>query len=117
MMNLDIQEITLQVGKYQAQAIMNHEMIPVANLEHYVERTWENVHMRILAHVAQEDLIVIKYPANWKEALKERWFTQRLLKKYPVKYIQYDAKCLYPSISLPDRQPVIKFFKTNLGGN
>jgi hypothetical protein len=41
----------------------------------------------------------IKYPANWKEAFKERWFPKWMLERYPVRYTVFivDAKILYPN--------------------
>ncbi|HEY9661964.1 MAG TPA: hypothetical protein V6C65_26205 [Allocoleopsis sp.] len=39
------------------------------------------------------------YPANWKEAFKERWFPSWLLKKYPVQYTyqRFERKVVFPN--------------------
>lgn len=47
---------------------------------------------------------VVEYPADWKEAFKERWFPKWLLQKFPVKYEVYDVKVLYPSIHIPEHE-------------
>jgi len=39
---------------------------------------------------------VIKYPENWKEALKERWFPEWMKKKYPVRYKKFDVRVCFP---------------------
>lgn len=46
----------------------------------------------------------IKHPANWWEAVKERFLPDKLKKKYPVKYTVYDinVRTFYPKTSLPD---------------
>ena len=53
----------------------------------------------------------IKYPSDWKEAFKERWFPKRLLKKYPVKYnlTIIDVKAIYPTlkVKIPDHQRIL----------
>lgn len=42
-----------------------------------------------------------KYPSNWKEALKERFFPKWLLLKFPVKYTNQTLELLelYPKLS------------------
>jgi hypothetical protein len=41
---------------------------------------------------------IAKYPSNWIQAFKERWFPKWLEKKYPVKYTskRSDFTVLYP---------------------
>jgi len=41
----------------------------------------------------------IKYPINWIESFKERWFTKYMLKKWPVKYKSHIIKfsAIYPN--------------------
>lgn len=40
----------------------------------------------------------IKYPLDWREAFKERWFPALLLRRWPVQYKCHviDVKTLYP---------------------
>ena len=38
-----------------------------------------------------ESNIEIKYPETWWDAFKERWLPNFLLKRYPVKYIEFDT--------------------------
>jgi hypothetical protein len=66
-----------------------------------------------------EIITEIKYPANWKEAIKEAfqdWMGRRytglycwLTKRYPVKHKRYDVTVFYPRISLPDEENVVGF--------
>ena len=41
----------------------------------------------------------IRYPKDWKEAFKERWFPKFLLNRWPVKYSVYEISTavLYPN--------------------
>lgn len=41
---------------------------------------------------------IIRYPENWIEAIKERWFPAWLKKRRPVKYKEYDALIIFPDL-------------------
>ena len=45
----------------------------------------------------------ICYPADWWEALKERWFPGWLLCRFPVRKIEhhYDARFVFPDMQFP----------------
>lgn len=44
----------------------------------------------------------IKYPANWHEAIKERFFPLWLLRYFPVKYKIFNVNAFYPEYKHPD---------------
>ena len=48
------------------------------------------------------DEVTAKYPADWKEAVKERFFPPFLLKRYPVKYttLKLEAVAYYPKVAM-----------------
>lgn len=56
---------------------------------------------------------VIRYPATWRDAVKERFAPAWFLDRYPVRFTVVEASLeeLYPDIepALPDRNPVMKF--------
>jgi hypothetical protein len=56
------------------------------------------------------------YPANWWQAVKERWMPAWAKKRWPVKYrkIVLTAMELYPKVSLPGRKPVVVITKSDL---
>lgn len=60
----------------------------------------------------QLEHVVIKYPINWIQAFKERWFPMWLLRKFPVKYKVYDVdfRVTYPkyNVALPNENKVYK---------
>jgi hypothetical protein len=41
---------------------------------------------RLTWDLACRDLMELKWPSDWKQAFKERWFPGWLLKRYPVRY-------------------------------
>lgn len=62
----------------------------------------------------QHQHIEIKYPRDWWQAFKERWFSKRMLERWPVEYKMHniDVKTLYPNYrpSIPDQEYRIRLF-------
>jgi hypothetical protein len=74
----------------------------------------ERAMYEIRVSLASEQLKEYRYPSDWKQAFKERWFPKWLLKKYPVKYDVLIPKALYPDISLKNRP---SFFRVDKSTN
>ena len=57
--------------------------------------------------------VEVKWPADWWQALKERWFPAWALRRWPVTYRRekLEAVALYPKISLPEHGPVLQITK------
>jgi hypothetical protein len=57
--------------------------------------------------------IDIKYPRDWLEALKERWFPKYILERWPVCYTRVHKKLveqeLYPELHNKQHQADIKY--------
>lgn len=53
---------------------------------------------QITTMVAGERVKEIKYPMDWWQAFKERWFPKFLLKRFPVDYRIWKIDFLYPEI-------------------
>lgn len=60
---------------------------------------------------------VIRYPATWRDAFKQRWLPKWLLARFPVVYREHEItlKTLYPHfrISLPRETHVLKYHVIN----
>ena len=80
---------------------------------------------RLTAVLAGEHVRVleVQYPADWKQAIKERFLPRFLRKRWPVHYVKvgWDIRVAYPEISLPnephtilDAVPVREFSVANL---
>jgi hypothetical protein len=57
----------------------------------------------------------VRYPADWWQAVKERWFPAWAKRKWPVKYTSWklEIKATYPDFrpALPDNQVVYRVVK------
>jgi hypothetical protein len=56
--------------------------------------------MQITTMVAGERVKEIKYPLDWWQAFKERWFPKLFLRRWPVKYHTWKVDFLYPDLEM-----------------
>ena len=67
---------------------------------------------QLLLHVAGEQIKIIKYPADWWQSFKERWYPNWAKKRWPVCYTVFDIEILYPKIDIrKDAHPRLAIFK------
>ena len=61
----------------------------------------------------QVDGGTVRYPADWWQAVRERFLPARWLKRHPVKYItgELRAEVIYPRLAAPKEQTVIRLYK------
>jgi hypothetical protein len=76
---------------------------------------------RITGYVWSQDAgkkEVFKYPADWWQALKERWFPRWLLKRFPVVYTykEFIVKATYPDLVVQNHEPVLRLLSTTYDG-
>lgn len=52
----------------------------------------------------------VRFPADWWEAFKNRWFTPRMLKRWPVKFseVTLEANAYHPSVAIPDHATFVE---------
>ncbi len=84
------------------------------NWNHYVDRWVAQLKTYIwAADVGRHEISV---PSNWWEAFKERWFSDWLLKKYPVEYTVhiFDVKRTFPdfNVVIPGHEYKLRVFKS-----
>lgn len=63
--------------------------------------------VRMVVNLPVQKLPEIRYPASWREALKERFAPAWVLKRWPVRYIVWDVKVVYQDIALPKNRHFI----------
>ena len=76
--------------------------------QQFMFQNWvTSVEMRILGKQIED--IRVEWPADWWEALKERFAPEWFKARWPVYWERrrLQAPALYPSLPLPDRDPVI----------
>lgn len=78
----------------------------------YFDELSKDIIYRTKVFIWQQELDkkTIKYPKDWWEAFKERWFPRWLKKRYPIKcqYYVFEPKYYFPKLTLPDEDHVFK---------
>lgn len=112
---LPYEKITLQVHTFTENHHMDKDAMRFSNIgiQRFEDDIFRRTVLKFEARVAGRDITtVVKYPADWKQAFKERWYPEWLLAKYPVQYTVYDARVLYPSMYIPEHQPYVQLMQS-----
>jgi len=107
----------LRIALYQA---VSPELLG-AVVESSLHTSWftNDVVYRVRGYVwaEQVDKITISYPADWWQAVKERFAPERFKRRWPVVYWHYDldVKVAYPDYKpvVPDHKPVWKVLRND----
>ena len=82
----------------------------------------EMIRIRAEGYVWSQDagkVVKFKYPADWWQAFKERWFSKWLLSRYPVVYThkEFRVKATYPDLTVQSHEPVMRLIETTYTDN
>lgn len=123
-------EAILKRFKFVATRHINSEGLKNYLFEAVQDFDTDDIVLRLFYRPFGEIITEIKYPANWKEAIKEalynwinklykKWYCERskrplsylvLIDTYrAVKYKRYDVAVYYPRITLPNEERVTTF--------
>jgi hypothetical protein len=107
----DVKTINLFVEQYHHATLIDwpfaekpkFEMNQYNHLAHYAD---------IALHALQDVLVqrecMAEYPADWIEALKERFAPAWFLRRWPVRKARIDMQVLYPRIAFPRERHTVK---------
>jgi hypothetical protein len=114
---VDLEKIKFAVLAYVSKELAEEFAIaPTAKITDHLNWFSEQIVLQIRQDVfgKQVDIVEIRYPADWWQAFKERWFPKWLLKRYPViETIEtIDIKALYPTINIPNHRAIINVWET-----
>jgi hypothetical protein len=107
-----IVEVELEKVKCILEAVVPQYCLMDQQIEVSVVERWakEEIMTRITGYVWGEYMgrETIRYPADWWQGVKERWFPGWVRRHWPVRYTEHviDFKAMYPDlrISLPDEE-------------
>lgn len=74
---------------------------------------------RIRGYVWSQDAgkkVEFKYPVDWWQAFKERFFKGWLLERYPVKYTHkfFEVKATYPGLVIKGNDPILRLIQYDI---
>jgi len=111
---LDIKDVILQKLDYAISTRIDLDHMYYGNINskaYIVDAICNDMMLQINGFVWGEKgvkLKVIEHPKDWKEAFKERWFPNFLLKRFPVIYTTHEISfdLMYPNFkpNIPDEK-------------
>ena len=113
-------EAVLYRLKVRVKAMVTKEFL----LDSYVtveKMLTDNFKVQLTAYLwgETETVQTVRYPKNWKEAFKERWFPSWLLRLSPIEFteIVIEAKVMYPDlkVSMPREKHMVKITQREEG--
>ena len=100
-----VETITLTAGQL-CNAQMADEWIfaeaPEIRAEYIIETS--RIMLHSLVRYAEQKCKPVTYPADWWQAVKQRFAPAWCLKRWPVKVTVWEPFVIYPDIKLPERQ-------------
>jgi hypothetical protein len=113
---VQLERIKFMAMMYVAKEMINNFAIPPeVEVTNQFEWMLDNIVIRIRQDILgkQLDRVEIRYPEDWWQAIKARWFPKWALNRWPVietiKVV--DVKALYPTINIPGHRPVINVWQ------
>lgn len=107
----DVKTVTLLVEQYHHSTLMDW---PFAEKPKFSMNRYDPLYhaSKVALHAIQKVLVqrecVAEYPADWIEALKERFAPEWFLRRWPVRKSRIDMDVLYPRIAIPRGQHTVK---------
>lgn len=80
------------------------------NLIPEVDHAVDSLILRIRAEMLGKHVQDHIFPADWWQAVKDRWFPAWLKKRCPVRYIVISRTAVYPELSIPGAKLVEEVF-------
>lgn len=117
------EEVILERLEYNIDELIDGELLSSMdvglNKKFFLEKRARDMVIRLRAYVMAEETNkqIIRYPADWWEAFKERWFGKWLKSKIGVKYkeIEVKAYATYPKLQIAfpkqDTKHIVKFMR------
>lgn len=102
--------VTLEKLRYAVQVRLSENLIDAnVNIETMADWAANTIVLQVRGMFWTEEKPVeeleVKYPADWKEAVKERFLRGWLLRRYPVRYKVHVLKL---KVVYPDFKPAVK---------
>lgn len=77
--------------------------------EHYGRHLVSTLHTTLVGNSFDVDAVTVRWPADWRQAFKERWFPAWLLRRFPVKYAEKTVRRrvtkVCPHLDVPQEDP------------
>lgn len=92
MQPFEFEKVVCEVLRYQVQQLLSKETMLMRNseLKAWIDQQARGMILELrtmaVAKHRKEEIDWVKYPSDWWEAFKERWFPKWMLRRWPVNY-------------------------------
>ncbi len=107
-------EVTLTKLRIGLETMISEEFLINGDVNFVEDFTNRAIRVQIRGYLWSEEVdeTGISYPQDWWQAFKDRWFTRRMLARWPVIFtnITVSTRALYPGFkpAIPDHQFTFK---------
>lgn len=96
---LDMEVVRYSLERFGAYAVFSPVVLESLLLESIPGVVTDELAVRLMGVVAVwKEERVLKVPADWWQAVKQRWFPKWALERWPVKMKVYDAAVILPKV-------------------
>ena len=105
--SIGIERLNLEVARVRQQCMLDDHTLISMDVQEWREEAMRSMVLAIIASVASKkyEFKAVRFPSDWWQALKHRFFPLWLQKKFPVQWDEYKAEACayYPTIEIPDK--------------
>lgn len=114
-MNDEIKEVVLEKMRFSINQQISTMELQNVSVDGYINYITQSLVVQLTTQVAGHRFEDALYPADWKEAFKERWFPEWLLERSPVVNRPLSVLALYPKLPLPPEGDMVPVFHVTKG--
>ena len=82
---------------YAVETRITRDELFSARVETYYDYIAHHLVLKLRGFIWIEPLEIVRYPADWWQAFKERWFSAWMKARWPVRYEVFDVQARYPT--------------------
>lgn len=105
---MNIETINLERLKVACRQVVAAEYAVHLDYDHFARGIVAQIERTVWSKkIGHED---IRYPADWWEAVKERWAPRWFLRRWPVRYRHFDVSVYhtYPGLTVREERPTLR---------
>lgn len=111
--SLETKRITLEIRRIEAEYRFDPRSFLKSMESHqFYDEVSRQMTQRLIALVASRkyDVKTVRFPSDWWQSFKKRFFPMWALQKYPIQYteVTMEANAYYPEIEIPDKQAFVE---------
>ncbi len=116
--DIALKRVRFEIERFCAQQQFDpREMSRNAEMSaHFVDEMSRMMVLKLMTKIATKkfDMKGVRFPADWWESFKNRWFPRWALKRWPVQWTQVEltGSAYYPDIEIPNHQAFVEVMMT-----